>query len=362
MSLYPLEHMDRLVTSGKTHLFLDQFASLPADLANYIFRHSAAIWHDRVFDDSSRWALLEVLRTTQQYVRQVVFIVAQWDHTLTQYDASAIQNEAWPNISSHRIQGSHEPQFFGVIQPAVGNSITLSFLMPEVSLTGDVRSDIRVLTPKVRWALELYRELSKNLLNIWQSHEEGIALGFVGSLPSLITKFSERFWLYENEKSMLEKKHDIASYYVGIAVEHVREIQERTKEVILLGAGGMLGRRVSEQLRGLWYTIIGIDEGNQGSFSRRVGKTPRLVLDCTLGSLDHYWPLLPRGSIFINESYSSLSHELLQDLKKNGIWVYHIAWVPWTSYPPLLGGYSEWVPCCMVYDRDQWKTLVKRVN
>jgi hypothetical protein len=298
--------MTSLVNWGTEVSVSQSLIGLDPRWIQYIKKYSATVWHRTCFSDTSREELLELLLKTKEKVRQIVFIIAQGEHTLDKYDAHDIRWEIWEPESWEHKRNTYTPQFFWVVFPAVWDGITLQFLMPDVVLTKDIKKNIHTLTEPVKSALAMYRRLSQELLeHHYYSHE--IQLGFVGSLPSVITTFARRFWLQENERIMLEQKHDVAAYYVANAVMQLtlkENLDAHSDTIVLLGANGMLGKKLFEELKKMnKLPIYPIDIENQHELNTISGR--RLFVDCTLGSLEWYIECLKLGDIFLNETYDS---------------------------------------------------------
>lgn len=124
-----------------------------------------------------------------------------------------------------------------------------------------------------------------------------------------------------------------------------------TRDVIVIGGAGYLGREVTAALceRGLRCHVV--DPRSRGdSLPQGLSGTPCLLVDIARkGVIEQYVPQMWPGLVVLNEVFPRPSRRIVREMAARGVKVFHLAGVAGSITPSLPHGYENAVPCCAVH-------------
>ncbi|PWT82703.1 MAG: hypothetical protein C5B58_07775 [Acidobacteria bacterium] len=168
---------------------------------------------------------------------------------------------------------------------------------------------------------------------------------FAGVLPSKFRKHGV---------TARELEVDAATTALLKAEKMVRDCEgiDETAPIIVLGANGFVGQRLTAKLVGRTvYPIdvgpLGASEPNRNGWPTHLnGQRAVLINVAASGTLALYLGLVWKSLVILNEAYPAPSPALLQELVSRNCRCYHLAGVVGTCYPKFPQPYARAVPCC----------------
>jgi hypothetical protein len=142
---------------------------------------------------------------------------------------------------------------------------------------------------------------------------------------------------------------------VTAAVERMLDdhLPSGTRDVILIGGAGYVGRSVTAALRARGLCCHVVDPKLQtDALPDRLRGQPCLLVDIARqGVIARYVPQLWPGIVVLNETFPGPSRRLVRQMAARGVKVFHLSGVAGTIIPALSHGYEKAVPCCAVHEQ-----------
>lgn len=169
-------------------------------------------------------------------------------------------------------------------------------------------------------------------------------INVAGILPGVLAKTSEL--------SVNDSRPVVVSA-VTVAVERMLtdHLPSGTRDVIVIGGAGHLGRSVAENLRDHGLLCHVVDPNAQTDvLPESLREHPCLLVDIAWkGAIAQYIQQMWPGIVVLNEVFPCPSGRLVRQMAAQGVQVFHLAGVAGLIFPPLPHGYENAVPCCAVH-------------
>lgn len=194
-------------------------------------------------------------------------------------------------------------------------------------------------------------ELLKTLLGARSTH-------FAGTLPGRLSALKVR----RGDSQGVEQKATVENVVQAVW----RTLGENRASVVILGAKGYVGRKVTEHLseknmlRVLAVDVDGVYEKGDRVLDVYKGLAgPHLILNITRpDAMNPYTEEMGHETTVLNEVYPAPHPDVVASMKERGASVYHIAGVKASVWPPFPSAYQGAVPCCAALPDEEYKVSV----
>lgn len=183
---------------------------------------------------------------------------------------------------------------------------------------------------------------------------------FAGVLPS-------KFHAHGVTRGESEVEAAVAALLQAEAIVRSREQIGESAPVIILGANGFVGRRLTSRLaRRNVYPVdvgpLGAGMANSDSWPAQLsGQRALLINVASSETLALYLGLLWNSLVVLNEVYPAPSRQVLERLSARNCRCYHLAGAVGDAYPDFPWPYAGAVPCCAARIGDETRLVVKRL-
>lgn len=139
---------------------------------------------------------------------------------------------------------------------------------------------------------------------------------------------------------------------VTMAVERMLadHLPSSTRDVIVIGGAGYVGRSVTAALRERGLSCYVVDpRAMTDALPDSLHGRPCLLVDIARrGAIKQYIPLMWPGIVVLNETFPRPSRRVVRQMAARGVKVFHLSGVAGSIIPALPHGYENAVPCCAV--------------
>ncbi len=194
-------------------------------------------------------------------------------------------------------------------------------------------------------------ELVKTLLGATSTH-------FAGTLPGRLSALKVR----RGDSQGVEQRATVEN-----VVQAVEDTQHtRCYPVVILGAKGYVGRKVTEHLsEKKRLKVLAVDTDGVYENGERVSdvyealSAPHLILNIMRPeAINPYIETMGDMTVVLNEVYPAPHPDVVASMRERGVRVYHIAGVKASVWPPFPSAYQGAVPCCAALPGEKYKVSV----
>jgi hypothetical protein len=169
-------------------------------------------------------------------------------------------------------------------------------------------------------------------------------INVAGILPGVLARHGE---LPVNDS----RPHVVDAVTAAVERMLADHLPSDTRDVIVIGGAGYLGRHVTAALRERGHRCHVVDpKAMTDALPESLRGRPCLLVDVARrGAIAQYIPQMWPGIVVLNEAFPCPSRRLVRQMAARGVKVFHLSGVAGSIIPPLPHGYENAVPCCAVH-------------
>ena len=164
------------------------------------------------------------------------------------------------------------------------------------------------------------------------------------------------------DSNYLHNRCNIVAQVIFKAEQKIRNQLDykETVPVILIGGKGSIGSSIGHLLRQANRKIYIVDQNDE--FPHNLKNQVTIVIDVARkGILERYLEFFWPEMVILNETYPYPNLRTQAKLRKKGIKLFHLVGVEGQMIPSLPGNYKAGIPCCAMFENQNFDPIFKRL-